>query len=166
MNLWMIGVAAATLGINASWQPLPEGGVEYIIQLDSQSIELLRSGMPLESYIPAGRQCPFVPHYLGNANAASAQIGSSKRAQTAAASYLALRPRRQTDCRTVGHAHGTVPRNHGNEAVAQKHFGIATAGTGQALVASDLCLARVVRLDRGEYLSRLGRMGFAATDEP
>ncbi len=53
MNLWMIGVAAATLGINASWQPLPEGGVEYIIQLDSQSIELLRSGMPLESYIPA-----------------------------------------------------------------------------------------------------------------
>jgi len=53
MNLWIIGVAAATLGVNVSWQPLPEGGVEYIIQLDSQSIELLRSGMPLGSDIPA-----------------------------------------------------------------------------------------------------------------
>ena len=52
MNMWMIGVAAMALGIDYSWQPLPEGGVEYIIQLDQQTLELLRAGETVESHIP------------------------------------------------------------------------------------------------------------------
>jgi hypothetical protein len=39
------------VGINAGWQPLPEGGMEYIIQLDSQTLEALKAGEPIESDI-------------------------------------------------------------------------------------------------------------------
>ena len=52
MNTLMICVAAATLGIEVGWQRLPEGGTEYIIQLDPQTLETLRSGKPLHSDIP------------------------------------------------------------------------------------------------------------------
>jgi hypothetical protein len=52
MNTLMICVAAATLGIDVGWQRLPEGGTEYIIQLDPQTLETLRSGKPLHSDIP------------------------------------------------------------------------------------------------------------------
>ena len=52
MNMWMIGVAAMALGIDYSWQPLPEGGVEYIIQLDPQTLESLRAGEAIQSDIP------------------------------------------------------------------------------------------------------------------
>ena len=45
-------VAAATLGINVGWQRLPEGGMEYIIQLDPQSLEALRAGQPVQSDVP------------------------------------------------------------------------------------------------------------------
>lgn len=42
------------LGINVGWQPLPEGGMEYIIQLDPQTLEALKSGEPIQSDIPPG----------------------------------------------------------------------------------------------------------------
>jgi hypothetical protein len=47
-----ICIAAATLGFNFGWQRLPEGGMEYIIQLDPQSLEALRAGQPIESDVP------------------------------------------------------------------------------------------------------------------
>jgi hypothetical protein len=52
MNTLMICVAAAALGIDVGWQRLPEGGVEYIIQLDPQTLEVLRAGEPIQSDIP------------------------------------------------------------------------------------------------------------------
>ena len=45
---------AAVVGIDVGWQPLQEGGTEYIIQLDPQSLETLKAGEPIESDIPPG----------------------------------------------------------------------------------------------------------------
>jgi hypothetical protein len=49
----MLCVAAVALGVDAGWQPLPDGGMEYVIQLDSQTVDLLRSGVDIPSDIPA-----------------------------------------------------------------------------------------------------------------
>ena len=54
MNALLISIAVATLGIDVGWQRLPEGGMQYIIQLDPQALEALRAGQPIESDIPAG----------------------------------------------------------------------------------------------------------------
>ena len=54
MTSLLVYVAAASLGIiQYGWQPLPEGGMEYIIQLDSHALDALRDGQPLQSDIPA-----------------------------------------------------------------------------------------------------------------
>lgn len=52
MNALVICIAATALAIDVGWQRLPEGGTEYIIQLDLQTLEVLRSGKPLQSDIP------------------------------------------------------------------------------------------------------------------
>jgi hypothetical protein len=44
----------AVVGIDVGWQPLQEGGAEYIIRLDPQSLEALKAGEPIESDIPPG----------------------------------------------------------------------------------------------------------------
>jgi hypothetical protein len=49
----MLCVAAVALGIDVGWQPLPEGGMEYVIQLEPQTVDLLRSGVEIPSDIPA-----------------------------------------------------------------------------------------------------------------
>lgn len=53
LALW---VATAAVGIDVGWQRLPEGGMQYIIQLDphtlEHTIEALRAGEALESDIP------------------------------------------------------------------------------------------------------------------
>jgi len=51
MTALAICIAVATLGIDVGWKPLPEGGVEYIIQLDPLALEALRDGQPLQSDI-------------------------------------------------------------------------------------------------------------------
>ena len=43
-------------GINAGWEPLPEGGVQYLIQIDPGLLESRGPGESLESYIPPGVQ--------------------------------------------------------------------------------------------------------------
>ena len=47
--LWF---STVIVGINVGWQPLPEGGMEYIIQLDPQTLEALKAGKPIQSDIP------------------------------------------------------------------------------------------------------------------
>ncbi len=42
----------AIVGINVGWQPLPEGGMEYIIQLDPQTLEALKAGETIHSDVP------------------------------------------------------------------------------------------------------------------
>ena len=53
MNPLLICVAAATFGFQVGWERLPEGGMEYIIQLDPAAIDALRDGQTLHSAIPA-----------------------------------------------------------------------------------------------------------------
>jgi hypothetical protein len=46
-------IAAVLLGVDAGWQPLPDGGIEYIIQIEPQLLETLRSGEPIQSDVPS-----------------------------------------------------------------------------------------------------------------
>jgi hypothetical protein len=46
--LW---ISTVIIGVNVGWQPLPEGGMEYIIQLDPQTLEALKAGEPILSDI-------------------------------------------------------------------------------------------------------------------
>jgi hypothetical protein len=41
--------AAAVLGFQFGWEPRPDGGCQYIIQLNADALEALRSGEPIES---------------------------------------------------------------------------------------------------------------------
>ena len=49
----MLCVAAVALGIDVGWQPLPDGGMEYVVQLEPRTVDLLRSGVEIPSDIPA-----------------------------------------------------------------------------------------------------------------
>ena len=42
----------ATLGFDVGWQPLEDGGMEYIIQIEPHVLEMLKSGEQLVSDIP------------------------------------------------------------------------------------------------------------------
>src|SRR5207244_118017 len=42
-----------TSGIDVGWQPVEEGGVEYIVQLDADTLEILKTGEIFVSDIPA-----------------------------------------------------------------------------------------------------------------
>lgn len=52
MSGTVLCVAVVMLGVNFSVQPLPEGGVEYVIHLDPLNLESLRSGNDLRSDLP------------------------------------------------------------------------------------------------------------------
>ena len=52
MHALMLCIATAAVGIDTGWQQMPEGGMEYIIQLQPQDLEALRDGQPLCSDIP------------------------------------------------------------------------------------------------------------------
>ncbi len=45
-------IAAVLLGVDVGWQPLPDGGVEYLIQIEPHMLETLKSGEPIASDIP------------------------------------------------------------------------------------------------------------------
>jgi hypothetical protein len=45
-------IAAATIGIDGGWQPLPEGGMEYIIQIDPDTLKTLQPGEELSCDVP------------------------------------------------------------------------------------------------------------------
>ena len=48
----IVFLTAVLGGINAGWEPLPEGGVQYLIQIDPGLLESRGPGESLESYIP------------------------------------------------------------------------------------------------------------------
>ena len=52
MYALMLCVATAAAGINAGWERMPEGGMQYIIQLDPPTLEKLQAGTAIESDIP------------------------------------------------------------------------------------------------------------------
>jgi len=45
-------VAAALYGVDYGWQPIDEGGLEYIIQVEPQLLEAMRGGEAITSTIP------------------------------------------------------------------------------------------------------------------
>jgi hypothetical protein len=45
-------LAAAALGFDVGWQPRPQGGIEYVIQLSLPAVEALRAGEMIQSDIP------------------------------------------------------------------------------------------------------------------
>jgi hypothetical protein len=49
MNAIMICLVAATLGSDVGWERLPDGGMEYVIQLDPETLDALRSGSSFQS---------------------------------------------------------------------------------------------------------------------
>ena len=52
MNGVLALVAAAAVGIDIGWEPLPEGGFEYIIQIEPQTLESMKRGQPIGSQLP------------------------------------------------------------------------------------------------------------------
>jgi hypothetical protein len=55
MSMLLMCLAAAAVGIDVGWQRIPEGGgMEYIIQLDPQTLEALRGGQAIQSDIHPG----------------------------------------------------------------------------------------------------------------
>ncbi len=49
-----ICVVMMAVGIDVGWEPLPGGGVEYIIQIEPEMLDTLRDGEDLGSDIPSG----------------------------------------------------------------------------------------------------------------
>jgi hypothetical protein len=52
MHTFLLCVASVVLGVEVGWQRLPEGGMQYIIQLEPQTLDALRAGETIESDIP------------------------------------------------------------------------------------------------------------------
>ena len=47
-------IAVAVLGVDVGWQPLSEGGVQYLIQIEPHVLEALRLGEVIQSDLPPG----------------------------------------------------------------------------------------------------------------
>lgn len=50
----MLWLAIAAVGIDVGWQPLPGGGLEYIIQIEPYTLERLKQGEEIASDLPPG----------------------------------------------------------------------------------------------------------------
>jgi hypothetical protein len=58
-------MAMMLLGIDASWQPLPQGGMDYTIRIEPEALDLLRSGQQMvESDVPPEVRDVRVIHVL------------------------------------------------------------------------------------------------------
>ena len=96
MNTILISVAAATLGWQTGYQRLPEGGMEYIIQLDSAALDALRDGQT-DWQLHSGRRwrSAVVPHHRGHRQAeAGGAVAREAVAPPKAAEKPATPPRR------------------------------------------------------------------------
>ena len=52
MNAFVLLVAMAATGVDVGWQPLDEGGFEYIIQIEPEMLESLLAGQAIQSDLP------------------------------------------------------------------------------------------------------------------
>lgn len=71
----IVCIAAVLLGIDARWPPLPDGGWQYVVQIEPQVLEQLESGAieSLESHVPP---------YLNDVRAYQIVIGTQQLAKT------------------------------------------------------------------------------------
>ncbi len=59
-------LCTAVVGTDVGWQPLQEGGMEYVIQLDPQSLEALKAGEPIQcDILPGAGEVRSFKFYLG-----------------------------------------------------------------------------------------------------
>ena len=67
-------MAAALVGAEVGWQPLPEGGVEYIIEISPDALDSLRVGASDPERHSSRRAAgnPLLPHHCGQPEAAAA----------------------------------------------------------------------------------------------
>jgi hypothetical protein len=54
MNAMLFLAVTAAIGVDVGWQPLSDGGVEYIIQIEPQLLDSLATSHDVSSEIPAG----------------------------------------------------------------------------------------------------------------
>ncbi len=54
MNAVILLAASAVMGVDFGWQPLNSGGVEYIIQMSPQQVDMLAKQRDIASDIPSG----------------------------------------------------------------------------------------------------------------
>jgi hypothetical protein len=52
MTSWIVLMATATLGVDQGWQPIAGGGYEYIIQIEPETLDSIRSGRDLFLHLP------------------------------------------------------------------------------------------------------------------
>lgn len=52
MSAVLVLVCSAALGIEVGWRPLPDGGLEYLVQIEPELLETLREGQVLQSDVP------------------------------------------------------------------------------------------------------------------
>ena len=89
-------VAASLVSIDIGWQPRPDGGFEYIIQIEPQMIDTLKDGQAIASELPQnlrgmrsyritvgnaklpheGEPAPFAPATVDEPPATGAQPGA------------------------------------------------------------------------------------------
>jgi hypothetical protein len=61
-------LAASAVGVNYGWEPLPEGGMKYIVQFEPDAlVEAQKAGVPLDSDIPS---------HLSNVRSISIRLGT------------------------------------------------------------------------------------------
>ncbi|MCA9247582.1 MAG: hypothetical protein KDA42_10715 [Planctomycetales bacterium] len=54
MHACSLMLMATALGVNSGWQPLEEGGMEYIVQIQPELFESMRAGEVITSIVPDG----------------------------------------------------------------------------------------------------------------
>ena len=86
MNAVVAVIAVSVLGVDVGWQPLPDGGLEYIIQIEPQLLDTLRDGKDLGAALPAGLDVRRYRITVGNAQLPheAPQPNAAKQAEQAA----------------------------------------------------------------------------------
>ncbi|MBN1394865.1 MAG: hypothetical protein JW959_07570 [Pirellulales bacterium] len=51
MNVLLLSIVVAAVGVDFGWERLPEGGSQYIIQLSPATLDALRDGRSIESFV-------------------------------------------------------------------------------------------------------------------
>jgi len=52
MTTWLVLMATATLGVDQGWQPIAGGGYEYILQIEPETLDSIKSGRDLFFHLP------------------------------------------------------------------------------------------------------------------
>lgn len=104
MNALLAIVAASVVGVDVGWQPITDGGLEYIIQIEPQLLDTLRDGKDLTSELPPGFNVRRYRITVGNAvlphDAGQLEAAQNTADQNTAAQKISDPPATATDSNT------------------------------------------------------------------